>query len=307
MSFKLWLQRHVPWLRCLKRSIFNRAEEARVRAALASVDAFPSVVRPRRRDPLPNELIVSVTSYPPRFEAMTATAKSLLDQNIDARVILWIAECDMECLPRELRRLTEFGLEIRPCADLGPYKKIIPALQAFPDAFIVTADDDLFYPPTWLEQLCDAWRPDRPEIIGARGHVAKFTPDGSAIPYSEWEKETPKTEASNPAERLLLTGGAGVLYPPGSLHPEVMNHATFMRLCPDADDIWLFCMAEMQGTRRRRISAQIPLTFWPGTQAGALQARNVQQGGNDRQLAAVQRHYGLTFQIAGDAAANAVL
>ena len=295
MSPKAWLLRHAPWLRILKRSIFNREEEARIGAALDAVAAFPSVRRPRKRSAIPGQLIVSMTSYPPRFETVAATVKSLLDQTIEARLILWIAECDMERLPRELLNLTEFGLEIRPCSNLGVYKKIVPALKAFPDAYIVTADDDLFYPPTWLEQICTSWRPDQLEIIGARGHVAKFRPDGRAMPYTDWEMETPKTEVNNQRERLFLTGGAGVLYPPGSLHREVTNENLFMKLCPDADDVWLFCMAEMQGTPRRRITGQIPLTYWPGSQAGGLMEINVQQFGNDRQFAAVQRHFGLNL------------
>jgi hypothetical protein len=40
-----------------------------------------------------------------------------------------------------VRRLA--GLEIRTCRDLRSVKKLVPALEEFPRAFIATADDDL--------------------------------------------------------------------------------------------------------------------------------------------------------------------
>ena len=46
---------------------------------------------------------------------------------------------------RNITRLRRHGLDIRTTEDIGPYKKIIPALLAFPEAIIVTADDDIFY------------------------------------------------------------------------------------------------------------------------------------------------------------------
>ena len=48
------------------------------------------------------------------------------------------------------------GLEIRECDNLRSFKKLVPALQTFPNAFIVTADDDLYFAPNWLETLATA-------------------------------------------------------------------------------------------------------------------------------------------------------
>jgi len=100
---------------------------------------------------LGSELIVSLTSHPPRFPTLHLTLGCLLDQSFRAdRVILWIAHDDMALLPAAVRKLERRGLEIRACDDIRSYKKLVPALEAFPHAFIVTADDDLELAPDWL-------------------------------------------------------------------------------------------------------------------------------------------------------------
>src|SRR6478736_6608940 len=93
--------------------------------------------RPRRGNKphgLPGELVVSLTSYPIRFRTLHKTIRSLLGQDIRAdRVILWLADGDEQYLPDDVRELQQLGLEIRNCADFRSYKKIIPALEAFPE------------------------------------------------------------------------------------------------------------------------------------------------------------------------------
>src|SRR5579864_6248399 len=94
---------------------------------------------------LPGTLVVSLTSYPPRFPTVALTLRCLLTQSIKPdHVILWIAHADEARLPPEVLALRALGLEIRSTEDLRSFKKIVPALRDFPDAFIVTADDDVY-------------------------------------------------------------------------------------------------------------------------------------------------------------------
>ncbi len=58
--------------------------------------------------------------------------------------------------PPAVIRLRAYGLEIRFCENLRSYKKIVPALQEYPDAILVTADDDWLYTQDWLAGL---WHP----------------------------------------------------------------------------------------------------------------------------------------------------
>ena len=148
--------------------------------------------RPRRGNKphgLPGELIVSLTSYPIRFRTLHKTARSLLAQDIRAdRTILWLAEGDEQYLPDDVRELQQLGLEIRNCADLRSYKKIIPALEAFPEAFIVTADDDLYYPRDWLTNLVSGVVPNEKVIACLRAHKPEMR-HGTFGPYSSWTWE----------------------------------------------------------------------------------------------------------------------
>ena len=83
---------------------------------------------------------MSLTSYPPRYRALANTLRSLIDHTVRAdRLVLWIAHDDLVALPPEVRALAAHKLEVRGCDDLGPFKKLVPSLLAFPDATIVTA------------------------------------------------------------------------------------------------------------------------------------------------------------------------
>ena len=142
----LW--RITRWLkRRKKRMMYAAAERA--------VAGFPRI-REQRPHGLQNSVVVSLTSYPPRFPYLDKTIKSLLDQSVKAdHTLLWIAVDDIEHLPEAVRSLTSHGLQIKTCEDIRSYKKIIPALEAFPEATIVTADDDVYYKPDWLEGLVE--------------------------------------------------------------------------------------------------------------------------------------------------------
>jgi hypothetical protein len=240
-------------------------------------------------------LIVSVTSYPKRFKTLALTIKCLLSQTIapDA-VILWIAHADKEALPKQVLALQRFGLTVEFTEDVRSFKKIIPALRRFPGAFIATADDDLYYWPTWLEELVRSYLAEKREIVCHRVHRILLDANGLPLPYRQWEFEYKGSEAS---PLVFPTGGAGTLYPPGHLHPDVVHEPTFGTLCPSADDVWLYWMALRGGSQFRRTelgrrkmrlpgtSPRFSMTSWPGSQRVSLQHSNVPQGGgNDVQI-----------------------
>ena len=104
------------------------------------------------------ELIISLTSYPPRINTINLTIKSLLNQSLKAdKVILWLAPEQFpnkeNDLPQNLTNLCNYGLTIDWYHDIKSYKKLIPTLRKYPDAIIATVDDDAIYPYQWLEKL----------------------------------------------------------------------------------------------------------------------------------------------------------
>lgn len=286
-----------PWeSRMMRRAMYLAATWLKQRRARSAVAGYPmvDVKRPHR---LPGELVVSLTSYPPRFRELVLTLKSLLDQDTQAdRTVLWVSERDFPLVPRAVRALQAHGLEIRCCEDTRSFKKIVPSLQAFPDAFIVTADDDMYYPPEWLGRLVNGYDASQPAVLGLRAHLSRCRADGSLAPYAQWELDTREVRDRSPGERLFPTGCSGVLYPPKSLHPEVCDASLFARLCPHADDVWLFWMAKLAGTTHRRVPGSFQHSPWSGTQGVGLFRKNIEQGLNDKQIRAMESYFG---RIAG--------
>lgn len=262
------------------------------RRAERAVSAFPKVTASRSHD-LPGELIVTLTSYPPRFPVLAKTLKSLLDQETAPdRVILWLAHGDIAALPDDVLKLAQHGLEIRECDDTRSYKKLIPALANWPDATFITADDDVYYPPDWLTGLVETARAHPCDVIATRAHMAKLDADGALVSYSEWELATDASLARTAEERLFPTGVGGILYPPGSLHPDVANEKQFRSLCPNGDDIWFFWMARKAGRTHRRTDAWFDIVEWPTENRVSLSDENYLGDGNDRQIKATEQALG---------------
>ncbi|SEN48208.1 hypothetical protein SAMN05428959_10274 [Duganella sp. CF517] len=237
-------------------------------------------------------VVVSLTSYPPRFATLHLTLKSLLSQSqAPARVVLWIAHGDMDRLPPAVTALRAAGLEIEACDDTRSYKKMIPLLQQGERRAIVTADDDVYYWRDWLRQLTEMQVPGKLEVICHRMHRMRLDGAGLPLPYTQWEFESGNRESS----RLNFpTGIGGTLYPAGLFGPEVLDVDAFTRLCPRGDDIWFWWMARDRGATFRRADARHEIYCWDGSQEVALWLDNVGANYNDEQIRAMIAAYGFT-------------
>lgn len=251
--------------------------------------------RPHR---LPADLIVSLTSHPKRFPTLHLTLRCLLSQTIAPdRIVLWIADQDAALLPQSVKDLKQHGLEIRFCSDIRSYKKIVPALRAFPTAYIVTADDDVYYSARWLEKLVD--RAGEKTVVCHRGHSVAFDAAGRIEPYSKWSSNVAGTTGV-----LFPTGVGGVLYGPKSLSPETVDEDTFTNLCPDADDIWLFWMGRRAGSTYIKTQDSWTELPWKGSQKFSLYSINVGSGRNDEQINKMASHFGLPAEASSSRASS---
>jgi hypothetical protein len=243
---------------------------------------------------LPAALVVSITSYPPRFGILSLTLRSLLVQTVKAdRTILWIAHEDIPLLPKNVIDLQAAGLEIRATDDKRSYKKIIPALDAFPDAFICTADDDVYYWSTWLEQLVEGLvreetRAAERVVVCHRAHEVKFDAQGCFQPYKQWPQDVFRSEKS---KTLFPTGMGGVLYPPGILAHSAEDREAAFTLCPDNDDIWLYWIGRRNGATYKIVGRSRGFVMWQ-SQDQALWHSNMVLGGNDVQIHKMAARYG---------------
>ncbi|MCZ0960544.1 glycosyltransferase family 2 protein [Paracoccus benzoatiresistens] len=264
------------------RAFKHRRRQARAKAELA---ARPDA--PGRPHGLPGLLVVSLTSYPARFGTLALTLQGVLRQSVQPdRVILWIAKGDEAELPPDCLGLA--GLEIRSCPDWRSYKKIVPTLLAHPDAFVVTADDDVYYPVDWLEKLVGAAKAGA-RVACHRAHRIALQPDGRPAPYSEWRHNVDAPERS---PLVFLTGVSGVIYAPGVFHPDVTRDDLFTRLAPRSDDVWLYWMHRLNGAEAQKIGNRARILEWEGSQAQSLRAANLHGTGNDQAIAAMIGHYG---------------
>lgn len=245
-----------------------------------------------RKEPL----IVSLTSFPERIHRVHMTIYSILQQLIRPdRLLLWLAHDEFPQgeadLPQDLLALKAYGLDIRFCENIRSYKKIIPTLQAFPEDVIVTADDDVYYPRDWLKKLYLAYREQPSVIHGHRVHQLSCTSEGNVLPYAQWKYCLSYTE-NNASFKQLITGAGGALWPRGALHEMVTDVQAFLRLAPHADDLWLWAMAVLNGTKIHipKDNKAFIITTFPerdfGLELGfTLYTENGPGGGNDKQLA----------------------
>lgn len=194
------------------------------------------------------EIVVSLTSFPARIRTVKEAIKTLLMQKQKPNhIILWLAREQFPQkegdLPKALIELQRYGLEIKWCDDICSYKKLIPTLSLYPEAVIITADDDLYYRSNWLKVLYDEHL-KHPDMVCAH-RVTKFYLENGFYNvirggYDIWPEATYLNE---------LTGGAGALFPPHVLDENIFDKDVFMEKCSTNDDIWFWLMAVMHGTK----------------------------------------------------------
>jgi len=254
--------------------------------------------------------IVSLTSYGKRLVALAPYAiLTLLNQSAKPdKVVLWVAHEDKGKIPQVLYDLTSKGLEIHFCEDIKSFKKLIFSIEMYPDDYIITVDDDVYYPQNWFAQLLSAHKKNPKKIICHRAHGIKVDEQYNPIPYLKWYRNIePGTYFSSMSderhfpESIFPIGMCGILYPPGCFHRDISNQSLYMRLAPKADDIWFWAMAVLNQEYYNGESPYIVVekgysTYLheidPELQRGenALWSYN-SQGGNDLQLKAVIEHY----------------
>ena len=189
------------------------------------------------------QIIISLTTYSKRIETVDKVISSLLEQSIAVdKIILWLDEEEItfEELPEQLKALVSERFEVKFCPNYKSYKKLIPTLKEYPNATLITFDDDISYPKDQVENLLLAHYENPNEVITnvARNILIK---DGQLQPYTTWLHAF-EEQVNKPLASLLPIGVGGVLYPKGSLNNEVSNIEAFMKHAPHGDDLWFKCM-----------------------------------------------------------------
>lgn len=267
-------------------------------------------------------IIASLTSYPPRMNTIHLAIRSILAQRtLPDKVVLWLYEGDFPHreadLPDTLMHLVGHDVVIRWVGEnLKPHKKYYWALQEFTKDLVITFDDDLVYPNTYISELMEAHRNHPEAVVAVRTHLMMFNEDGTLKPYDQWVYEAPARYPSmlgRPSMRLFATSGAGTLFPPNIMPPETFDMEAICATSLNADDVWLKVMQVVGGVpvvsaTVNQVIANIPLAqareqnrlaYVPDTQEEALCHVNTEAGGNDVILADVLAYPAVESALGG--------
>lgn len=244
----------------------------------------------QKRDKL---YIVSLTSFPARINEVWITIEGILRQSFKAdKVILWLSKEQFpdEVVPESLTQLTKRGLTIQFCdGDLRSHKKYKYALEMYPNDYVITLDDDLYYDPNLLQNLIKIKNEYPNAIATNRAHGIKFGENNEPLPYRQWEHNYTGLEPSN---SLVQTGGFGTIYCKSDLHEDFNNVELIKELSFHADDLWLKIMVFLKDKKVVTNSKynKDPITV-KSSQIEKLVTTNVIEGGNDTQFSKMMEYY----------------
>lgn len=244
-----------------------------------------------------NEIIVSLTTYGKRLFDVAITIESIMQGSMKPnRIVLWLGE-DMRniTLPITLQKQQNRGLEISYCKDIRSYKKLIPTLKKYPEASIITIDDDAIYEYDLVEKLVNMHKLYPQSIIANRIHQMVLDQIGKPVSYMKWNWYANPKESS---PLNFFTSGGGVLFPPHSLNIEVFNEHVFTDICKYADDVWWNAMALKEGTNVLKCythdkRGEDYLMNMNVQDIGLFKINTVGECGNDKQIKAVYERYDL--------------
>lgn len=254
---------------------------------------FALGLRPRRPVTNKAKYVVSLTTYAARLNKFHLVLESLIRQDaaVDYSVVVHLSQEDLVGgrIPERLSQYRAFGVcFVLHDENYRSYKKLVYEYGRDGDRVIITADDDIVYPRSWLRRLIDAHHLHPRCVVSYRAHFLELEGEGKLRPYSEMMVS--KREDGDrviPRYDLMPTGVSGVLYPPGSLDVICTKADMYLAYAPTADDIWFKMASLLQHTpcvQVERKNRHFPSV--PNSQVGALYRQNVGDRRNDEQLAA---------------------
>ena len=256
------------------RRLLKALRDRRAEAALARLMPLPARAA---REPI----TVSLTSTSQRVATVHRTIESILAQSLRPdRLVLWLSEnphlidrgVSRQELGEPLLRLAQQGLEIRWTDNTGPYRKLVPALPEVKASggVVITADDDVLYPESWLERLYRLHLQYPRAIVCYRGFYMKGFSEGRLTLSDKWKRD----RGEEPSLDIFPTGKDGVLYPAGSLSDEIFNHEKYLQLACTGDDVWFKAMSLLNGTLVKNIATHKDFPIIKGSNVKTLYQTN---------------------------------
>ena len=202
-------------------------------------------------------VVISLTTYPKRFEHLVEVLNTLVNQTVTPyKILLVIDKPNIEYITPEIvdyiaahQDLIEVILAENP---IKPHEKYYFAMQKYRYCSIITVDDDVLYDKRLVEKLLESYIQDPSRIHAARVHKITFDKNG-VRPYKSWIYQYNRSDI-NPSHTLFATGVGGVLYPPDCLDISEDNLPEIQEFLL-ADDIYL---------KKLEIEKNLKVVFVPG-------------------------------------------
>nr|WP_085862424.1 glycosyltransferase [Klebsiella pneumoniae] len=199
---------------------------------------------------------INITTTHSRLDLCSATIWSLMHQSIlPDQINLWVssepymADKGVNNIPSwydELNNINDI-LRIHFVKNIGPYRKIIPALrEATSDDILTYADDDVIYGHEWYESLLSAFNKYNGRyIVASRVRLKRLNVFGRLQSYNMYHVCNQDIVLEN---HYIVTGVGGCMLTKAHVRPDLISLDDFVSIVPRTDDIWLSKIFETSGT-----------------------------------------------------------
>lgn len=168
------------------------------------------------------------------------------------------------------------GIDVVETQDLGPATKVLPALSAERDAIIIVVDDDVIYPPRFIETLIAAHGVHPQKALAYRGVNIDNSRDFVDLEhiFASGISEAQKVD--------IVFGTWGYLLPPGSFFDGMDAFSAEQDVHKWVDDIWVSGQLAKYGVERLIVAAtELPIETLNSARLSLAGGPN-QSGENDR-------------------------
>ena len=260
---------------------------------------FPSINEYEKK--MDKRVIISVTSFPKRFNQLVLTLKSIILQDVvpNKIIVYFGSDTSENDITKNMKELKKYGVEYRFDKEnnLKGHKKYYYALREFKDYLVITIDDDIIFPKTMISELLQCY--DKfPNAVCAR-RVHKITKkNNTMLSYNLWDIDY--SMYKKPSNRLFATTGAGTLYSPNVINKlvyQTFDSNKIKELCLEADDVWMKCMEIMSSIKVVLADIKIMGVFIDVDEEYTLMPENVGNGKNDVFLKNVIKEYNIDLDL----------
>lgn len=206
---------------------------------LKLLNIYPSI----RNTMINKDIVVSLTSFPKRINDVWMVIDSMCRQTMQPSVIcITLSEKEFpqkeKNLPLRLLQYKKYGLKILWTKnDLKPHKKYWTVMRQYPDKYIITIDDDIYYRKDLVTHLWDLSQKFKNSVC-ANNVASILNKDLEFVSYNQWQYKN--VISNHPSHNYIAKGNGGIIYPPFVFkNQEAFNEDLIIQTCLKADDLWL--------------------------------------------------------------------